>query len=119
MLARDIIKAVCASPAALADESLLDKNYTYAFATDLMSDALAMLSDTEESVVLITGLANEQALRTAEMLDIDMIIMVRDKKMPASMLETAESIGCNVFITKKTMYETCGALYTTGFGVMP
>ena len=50
-----------------------------AFSSDLMSDVLTNEAD---EAVLITGLANVQAIRTAEMADISCILFVRDKEIP-------------------------------------
>ena len=52
----------------------LDKTIRHAFAADLMSDVLRL--DTSE-MILITGLANLQVIRTAEMSDINFILFVR------------------------------------------
>jgi hypothetical protein len=49
-----------------------------AFASDLMSDVLTLKND---NLVLITGLATLQTIRTAEMADINCIIFVRNKKV--------------------------------------
>jgi hypothetical protein len=45
----------------------LDTEVGFAFASDLMSDVLTLMND---GVLLITGLANTQTIRTAEMADI-------------------------------------------------
>ena len=46
----------------------------YAFASDLMSDVLTLEKD---KMVLITGLANMQAIRTSEMSEIGCVIFAR------------------------------------------
>ena len=87
MIAKDIIKAIDASPLAIWNEHLLNKDYPSAFASDLMSDALALIQNSPDSTVLITGLCNAQVLRTAEMLDVEMIIFVRNKRLSDEDLE--------------------------------
>ena len=114
MIAKDIITAVDATPIAIWNEHLLNKDYTAAFASDLMSDALAMIQTVPESTILITGLCNAQVLRTAEMLDIELILFVRDKHLSQESLDIAKEMGFNIFTTKYTMYETCGILYSKG-----
>lgn len=114
MIAKDIVEAIDATAIHIFDEQLLQKEYPYAFASDLMSDALAMIQNRPESVVLITGLCNAQVLRTAEMLDLEMVIFVRDKHVSKDMKMLADTMGINIFTTKHTMYETCGILYTKG-----
>ena len=114
MIGSEIAEAVHAEPLAIWNRHLLTKNYRAAFATDLMSDALAMIREYPDETVLITGLCNAQVLRTAEMLDIEMIIIVRGKKLGQDEIEMAQDMGCNLFTTELTMYEACGLLYQKG-----
>ena len=114
MKVEDIVSCLQAEALEVCDEDILKKDYCYAFATDLMSDALAMIQDSPESTVLITGLANAQTLRTAEMLDIDLIVLVRGKVLSEEILEIARENGVNIFTTKHTMYSACGCLYSNG-----
>lgn len=93
------------------DHINLIKDYTKAFACDLMSDCLAFVN---ENCILITGLTNNQSLRTAEMLDIDLIIIVRGKKPSLEMLELANEHHMTIMTTQYTMYETSGILYQAG-----
>jgi predicted transcriptional regulator len=48
----------------------------YGYGCDLMSDVLAYV---QSDVVLLTGLVHPQVIRTAEMLDIKAIVIVRGK----------------------------------------
>lgn len=114
MIAKDIVKAIDASPLAIWNEHLLNKDYKSAFASDLMSDALALIQNSPDSTVLITGLCNAQVLRTAEMLDVEMIIFVRNKRLSKEDLEIAKEMGFNIFTTKHTMFKACGILYEKG-----
>ncbi len=82
-----------------------------AFAADLMSDILAL---GEPQMMMITGLVNPQAVRTAEMSDMPVILFVRGKRPPESMLQLAESLGIGILLSPYTMYETCGRLYKAG-----
>lgn len=112
MNGRNLVKLLNAK--SLTNLAILDKEYEYGFATDLMSDALAMIQESTETTMLITGLCNDQALRTAEMLDIDLIIFVRGKALPTSMVELSSIKNINVLMTDMSMYETCGVLYEAG-----
>ena len=114
MLARDIAAALHAEPLHIWNEHLLNKDYKAAFATDLMSDALAMIQTSPEDTVLITGLCNSQVLRTAEMLDIELIIFVRGKTLGEEAMEIAREMGFNIYRTEYTMYPACGILYSLG-----
>lgn len=87
--------------------------FKHVFASDLLSDALAMI-DEGESTLFLTGLVNMQSLRTAEMLDIHTILFVRDKKPDQAMIETAKALELNLYTTTMTMYEACGLLYQGG-----
>ena len=60
-------------------KQFLDKEITHVFASDLMSDVLTL--NTDESLLLVTGLANLQTIRTCEMSDIKTVIFVRGKKL--------------------------------------
>ncbi|MCK7487882.1 MAG: hypothetical protein MZU97_22135 [Bacillus subtilis] len=66
----------------------------YAFCADLMSDALMIMSTVKdtgmlEKGVLITGLATNQSIRTAEMLDVEIVLLVRGKVPADQVVELA------------------------------
>ncbi len=82
-----------------------------AFASDLMSDVLALANP---DMLLITGLINMQAIRTAEMADMPAILFVRGKLPTEEMLELAREASIAILISPYTMYETCGLLYKAG-----
>ncbi len=95
----------------LCGEEKLDYSIDVAFASDLMSDVLTLKSD---HVLLITGLANVQAIRTAEMSDIHCIIFARNKKVTVDMLEIARENEMIVLQCRYSVFKTCGLLYTQG-----
>ena len=78
---------------------------------DLMSDVLAFSQD---EILLMTGLVNPQAVRTAEMAGIKAIVFVRGKLPPPETIALAEEKGIALLSSKYTMYETCGRLYKAG-----
>jgi serine kinase of HPr protein (carbohydrate metabolism regulator) len=82
-----------------------------AFASDLMSDVLTLR---EDNVMLITGLANTQTIRTAEMAEIPCIIVARDKTISAEMAELAEENGIILLRCKYSVFRTCGLLFKAG-----
>lgn len=114
MLAGDLLRMLEARTIYESDPELLKRDYTQVFAGDMMSDVLAMLQKEQDRTVLITGLCNMQALRTAEMLDLQMIVFCRNKVPNEAMLEVARSLGFNVYTTAYTMFTTCGKLYEAG-----
>jgi len=89
-----------------------EKDYFTAFACDLMSDCLAFIND--PNCILITGLVNEQSLRTAEMLDIDCIIFVRGKPISKDIIELGKKHNLTLILTKTTLFEVSGILYQAG-----
>lgn len=93
----------------VAGENMTDKNMEQGFASDLMSDVLTL--KTEANLMLITGLANLQTIRTAEMGDITTILFVRGKKVTEEMIELAEENNMILMETKYSMYKVCGILY--------
>jgi predicted transcriptional regulator len=86
-------------------------DYQYAFASDLMSDVLTVDS---EQLILITGLANLQAIRTAEMSDISCIVIARGKKATEEMIQLAIENKLTLIECNYTMFKTSGILYNSG-----
>ncbi|MBU0937179.1 MAG: hypothetical protein KKI09_13775 [Spirochaetes bacterium] len=95
----------------LSGEQLLDTEISSACGADLMSDVMAFV---KEHVVLLTGLVNLQAIRTAEMMDIQVIVFVRGKTPTKDMIEEATSNGMAIITTKYSMFLACGRLYEAG-----
>ncbi len=91
---------------------LLDKlEVKDAFGSDLMSDVLAFV---QEQGMLLTGLRNSQVVRTAEMMDMQVVVFVRGKEPDAEMISVAEERGIVLLSTEKTMFHACGILYKNG-----
>ena len=95
----------------LACEENMNKEVYSAFGCDLMSDVLAYVTD---QAVLLTGLVNPQVIRTALMLDMVCIVFVRSKAPNDEMLALAKENGIVMMRTDKTLYNTCGILYSNG-----
>ena len=85
----------------------------YAFASDMMSDVLAHVT---EDTMLLTGLINSQSVRTAEMLDVPCLVFVRGKIPHQDAVQRARQIGLPMILTTCSMYEACGRLYAAGLG---
>ncbi|MDR2414603.1 MAG: hypothetical protein LBD64_06420 [Odoribacteraceae bacterium] len=88
-----------------------EKEVKHAFAADLMSDVLRL--DTNE-VMLITGLAHPQVIRTAEMADISTILFVRDKTVTPGMIALARESGVTLLRCGQSMFQACGTLHAAG-----
>ena len=95
----------------LCCEENLSKHVYSAFGCDLMSDVLAYVTD---QAVLLTGLVNPQVIRTALMMDMVCIVFVRSKTPNDEMIELARENGIVMMSTDKTLYTTCGLLYSNG-----
>lgn len=78
---------------------------------DLMSDAIAFV---KQRVALLTGLTNPQVLRTADLLDIHLIIFVRGKRPSPEMIQMAQDQGTVLMRTHDSMFIACGELYKAG-----
>ena len=89
----------------------LDREMEFAFASDLMSDVLTLKND---NLLLLTGLANLQTIRTSEMSDINNIIFVRNKKATAEMIELADENEMVLIECGYSMFKASGLLYKAG-----
>lgn len=99
----------------LTGKEMLEEEVEYAFGSDLMSDVLAFVN---QKILLLTGLTNPQAIRTAEMLDLLAIVFVRGKRPVKEAIELAERKNLILLLTNYTMYEACGRLYNQGLGAL-
>jgi len=93
------------------DVSYGDIEINAACGADLMSDALAFGAN---KGLLLTGLNNPQCIRTAEMMDIHCVVLVRGKEPDASLVELANEKEIVVMKTDYSMYTSCGRLYEAG-----
>lgn len=80
-------------------------------ASDLMSDVLAL---SEPGSLLVTGLATPQCVRTAGVVGIPVVLVVRNRDIMPETINAAKLSGVILCVTKKGMYEVCGILYSQG-----
>ena len=107
---REIIKLLDAD--VLVGDGLVDEiEVERCFSADLMSDVLGR---SHASGILVTGLTNPQAVRTADIADIKAVCVVRGKQPEAETVALAKQKDIPLFTTKLTMFEACGILYTKG-----
>jgi len=95
----------------LVGEDLLETEVHTACGSDMMSDVLAFVKD---QAVLITGLLNQQAIRTAAMMDMVCVVFVRGKRPGEDILQVARENGIAVMATTHRMFTACGLLYEAG-----
>lgn len=79
--------------------------------SDMMSDVLAYVKD---QAVLVTGLNNPQVVRTADMMDMACICLVRGKVPDAMLLALANDREIAVMTSDMPMFTACGLLYEAG-----
>lgn len=106
---RDICRVLDAE--VLVGEELLDTCVSKAFAADMMSDVLAYA---KSGCLLITGLTNQQIVRTANVLDIAAVIVGRGKKPSPEAIDLAREVNIPILATKYILFEIAGRLYALG-----
>ena len=95
----------------LCCDERLDEEACAACGSDMMSDVLAFV---KEQAVLLTGLVNPQVVRTAEMMDMKVIVFVRGKVPGDAILDLAHKLDIVVLKTELEMFTSCGKLYQAG-----
>ncbi len=88
-----------------------DKLIKNGLSSDLMSDVLTV--DTEH-VVLLTGLSNLQTIRTAEMAEVDVIVVVRNKEISEEMVALADENDIVLLSCDYSLFKATGILYNAG-----
>lgn len=76
-------------------------------AGDLMSDILVSV---DANYLLVTSLATEQAMRTADIVGASAVLLVNDKLPSFGMKELAEDSGITLLATPLPLYDACVAL---------
>jgi hypothetical protein len=64
--------------------------------------------------MLVSGLNNPQVIRTAEMLDIEAVLLVRGKIPNEETISMAKDNNMVLMTTNYNMYNACGILYSKG-----
>ncbi|ABV34190.1 MULTISPECIES: hypothetical protein [Pseudothermotoga] len=96
----------------ITGEEMIDElDFEYVTVSDLMSDILALA---RPNMVLLTGLTTPQVVRTADVVGIKAVIIVRRDRLPDETIEMAKLSNIVLAITKMTMFEACGRLYSRG-----
>ena len=95
----------------LCCEEFTNDDVFSACGSDMMSDVLAYVKN---QGVLLTGLVNPQAIRTAVMMDMKCVVFVRNKMPTGDIIELAKQSGIVAMKTTHRMYEGCGLLYAAG-----
>ena len=109
MTLREIIKVL--NCRVLVGEEDLDTEIKVGCGCDLMSDVLSFI---KPGAMLLTGLNNPQAIRTAEMSEVRVICLVRDKQPSDEMIALARENEIILLTTSLPMFDACGKLYKKG-----
>ncbi|MFC1692563.1 hypothetical protein ACFL1R_03560 [Candidatus Latescibacterota bacterium] len=81
------------------------------FGCNLLSDVLAFA---KANSILLTGITNAQAVRTAELSDIKAICFVRGKKPSEETVKLVIQNNIPLLLTILPLVEACGKLYNAG-----
>lgn len=87
----------------------------WAVAADLMSN---IMLDAPDGCILITGLVNPQVIRTAEMMNVGAIVLVKGKTATKQMISLADQRGIVLMETNEPMFTACGKLYKGGLSLI-
>ena len=108
MRIRDIAAALACEALTAYDESV---DIESVVASDGMSEVLAFSS---AGCLMLTGLTNVQAVRTAVVADVHAIVFVRGKRPPVPVLDLAREKGIPLLVTSLGMFDSCGILHRAG-----
>ena len=109
MILKDIIKILEAT--VITDSANTDMNILSACSADMMS---AVLFYHTANSLLITGLAQPQVIRTAEIAGIKAIVFVLNKKPDNNIIELANKNKIPLISTPMCMYTASGKLFQKG-----
>lgn len=86
----------------------LEKTIKHVIASDLMSDVLLV---DEEDMLLLTSLASDQVLRTAQIVGAAGVIVVNGKSLPSSMMHVAQDLRMTLAVSKFPKFDACIAIH--------
>lgn len=88
-----------------------DIDIQFAYASDLMSDILVAV---KPGALLLTGLTNNQVIRTSKVAGTSAVVFVRDRRPNAETIELANQYHIPILATKLSMFDACGILFVNG-----
>ncbi|MDL2275583.1 hypothetical protein LJC22_05615 [Desulfosarcina sp. OttesenSCG-928-G10] len=103
---KDILKAEM-----LCGETQLDTVIVGGGAADLMEDVLAAAA---RGSILLTGVTTDHVIRTAKIVGVGGVVIVRGKKPPQEFVNMAQSFDIPLMITRYSLFVACGRLYMNG-----
>ena len=103
---RDILKGNM-----LCGEDQMDAVIVAGGAADLMDDVLASAA---KDCALLTGVTTDHVIRTAKIVGVGAIVIVRGKNPPKEFVEMAKSFEIPLMVTEYSLFVACGRLYMNG-----
>lgn len=88
-----------------------DIDIQFAYASDLMSDILVAV---KPGALLLTGLTNNQVIRTSKVAATSAIVFVRGKEPNSETIKLAEQYNIPILTTRLSMFDACGILFANG-----
>ena len=80
-------------------------------AADLMDDVLAAAA---KGCVLLTGVTTDHVIRTAKIVGVEAVVIVRGKIPPDAFVDMAKSFEIPLMVTDYSLFVACGRLYMNG-----
>lgn len=84
------------------------KEIKHVVVSDLMSDVLLV---DEDDMLLVTSLASDQVLRTAQIVGAVAVIIVNGKSLPSSMKKVAADLGMTLAVSQQSKFKACIAIH--------
>ena len=102
MTIRDVMEIV--EGTVLTGEDKLDSPVDTACGSDLMSDVLL---DDSDDILLLTSLASDQVIRTANIIGAMGVVVHNGKPLPEAMCQAAKNFGIPLVSTPLAKYQSC------------
>lgn len=104
------VKDILAARVLVGDEQM-DKDLVGGGSADLMED---VLSAAARDAVLLTGVIDEQVIRTAMVAEVGAVVIVRGKNPSPQVVDLARDNDMPLLVTAKSLFTASGRLYMNG-----
>jgi predicted transcriptional regulator len=95
----------------LVGEEQLDRDIVGGGSADLMED---ILSSAAKDAVMLTGVVDEQVIRTAKVAGVGAVVIVRGKTPSQRLINLARDNEMPLLVTDKSLFSASGRLYMNG-----
>jgi len=104
------VKNILAAEVLVGDEQL-DRDIIGGGSADLMED---ILSSAARDAVMLTGVVDEQVIRTAKVAGVGAVVIVRGKTPSQRLIDLARDNEMPLLVTGKSLFSASGRLYMNG-----